>query len=321
MATIKDIARMADVSMMTVSRAFNNPEQVKEALRLEIYRIAEEIHYRPNQAARSLATSRTGVIQIITSMNAYEYYFTQLFAGVADHLSEKGYSIMISRDYQLNYRCDGLILMGLGLGEDKRILKHIKTPTVLIGKTDMEVDWIDVDNVDGIFQVTEYLINNGHKNISYLDIDSTEGFGGERYDGYKKCLHHYNIKEDLRFYFQAQNDLTDVRDKAKEILLQMVKFESTAIICATDVMAFGLINIAKQLGIKIPKDISVVGFDGFLFHMMTDPHLTTVSQPIYKMGADIADVLIERLEKPEMPLVRRLIKTDLIIGESVKSLL
>lgn len=317
MATIKDIAEMANVSMMTVSRAFNKPEQVKEEVRTRIMEIAEQLRYVPNQAAKSLATNKTGIIQIITKMNSYEYYFTQLFAGVADHLSLSGYSIMINREYSLNFKCDGAIYMGLEIGQDHTIFEEINVPAVLFGKTDMPVDWLDIDNVDGSYQVTKHLIDKGHKVLAYFGVQSHEAYCIERYNGFDHAMKEAGNVTTPKLYFSTTHDMLEAKEEAKHVLQTMMDEKATGVVCATDMLAYCIIDVAKTMGIEVPKQISVVGFDGFLFNTMSNPHITTVVQPVYKMGMDLADMIIDRLKYPDSAPKRIVVGTTLLEGESV----
>lgn len=317
MATIKDIAKKTGVSVMTVSRAFNNPTVVKESVRNEILAVAKELGYVPNQAARSLASNKTGIIQIVTRMDPSDYYFTQLFTGAADTLSDHGYSIMINRHKALNYQYDGAIYMGLLPGDDKVLFEEMKKPFVIFGKSELPLDWVDIDNVNGTRQVTKYLIDQGHKKIGFLGIKEEESFIKERFDGYQQAMIEAGLpinKESIFYTDHSIEGVMAIRDQ----LLDHLKV--TAYVCESDVLAYQLIKCAQEKGIKIPEDLSVVGFDGFMFNRLSKPHITTVVQPVYEVGRAIAHALMNRMENPKQPVNRQMIQTSLDVGESVKKL-
>lgn len=314
MATIKDIAEKVGVSMMTVSRAFNNPALVKKDLRLEIMETAKRMGYVPNQAAKSLANNKTGVIQIVTSIEAGDYYFTQLFMGVADCLSELGYSIMINRFKELGYQCDGMIFMGLEKNEDKHLFETIKKPFIIFGKSELSIDWIDIDNFHGMKLVTEHLIEKGHKNIAFVGINNNEAYSVERLNGYLDTMDKANLQVDINELHSVPNNIEEARAHAASILSAS---SATAFACESDLIAYALIESAKEMGIRIPEELSFVGFDGIMYHHMSKPSITTVVQPVYDIGRKAARMLLRRMNKPDIPQQQIIVKTSFLEGESV----
>lgn len=315
MATIKDIAEKAGVSMMTVSRAFNNPKIVKDEVRVKILAIAKELNYLPNQAARSLASKKSGMIQIITRMNPDDFYFTQLFTGAAHYLSDHGYSMMISKGKTREYQYDGAVFMGLSAGEDQLIYHTIKKPYVLLGKTDLPIDWVDIDNTDGSYKMTKYLIDSGHKKIGLIGINHDEAFTQERYLGYVKAMNAAGLTIPKEAVFRVPHSIEGGRRISP---IALAKKDITAYVCESDLLAYVLIDYAKEQGMSIPEQLSVVGFDGFLFNKMSIPHITTVKQPVYRVGVEIARVLVNRINEQDRPKQRVLIKTEFENGGSVK---
>lgn len=314
MATIKDIARETGVSIMTVSRAFNNPKLVKEEVRKEILEVAKELGYVPNQAARSLASSKSGIIQIVTRMDPKEFYFSQLFTGAADVLSDEGYSIMINRHEALSYQYDGAIFMGLHPGDDLHLQKTMTKPYVIFGKTDIDTDWVDIDNLGGMKEVTNHLIQKGHKVIGFIGLEVDENFVKERYEGFSSAMKQagLEIQEDHVFY--VNHSMEGVRDHMDKILSDK---SITAFVCESDVLAYALIENSKARGLRIPEDLSVVGFDGFMFNHMISPAITTVRQPVYQIGMEIGRCLLDRLKNPKDKAKRILIQTEFEPGGSV----
>lgn len=314
MATIKEIAQALDISIMTVSRAFNNPKVVKESLREQIYAKAQELGYVPNQTAKSLASKKTGIIQIITRLDPKDPYFTRLFTGAAEYLSKNGYSIMISHSSTLNVQCDGAIFMGLLPGEDKSILSAFDKPKVLFGKSDTPVDWVDIDNEGGIQMVTEMLIEEGHTNIGFVGIKTNEGYGQERYDGFISAMQKYDLPIHQKNVYATQLDMDHIRAVAGDVIKNK---DISAVVCSTDLIGFGLIDVARNAGIYVPRELSVVGFDGLFHHLLSDPKLTTVAQPVYKIGQVLAKTLLERMEEPNKDYEHKVIPLELLREASV----
>lgn len=316
MATIKDIAKAAGVSAMTVSRAFNSPDMVKEEVRKNILKIAKDLQYVPNQAARSLMASKSGIIQVVTGMDPSIHYFTQLFTGAAQYLSEHGLSTMISYKEKGNFQCDGVIYMGLKEEEDKQLLESENKPFVLFGKSDLSIDWVDINNVDGIYTVTKHLIENGHKNIGYIGVKD-DVFNKERYMGFCKAMADFSLKIDEASVFSINHTMEDIKGIGSDIL----NCENiTAFVCETDFIAYGLIEYCKEHGRSIPDDLSFVGFDGILHNKLSNPHITTVVQPVYEIGIELAKMLVNRINNPESSKQELLIETVFEKGESVKNL-
>lgn len=317
MATIKDIAKKAGVSAMTVSRAFNSPDLVKEEVRERIMSIAEDLAYVPNQAARSLVGKKTGIVQIVMGMDPGDFYFTQLLAGATNYLSEHGYSVMINRHNTHDYQYDGAIFMGLNEGEDARIHREIKKPFVLFGKSDLPMDWVDLDNVDGMYQITKHLMDKGHTGIGFVGLHVREPYARERYVGYQKAMEEAGLSTPQGAYFETTHGFDGIKAIAKD----MVAVKGvTAYVCETDTLAYGLIDEVKGMGMTVPDDLSVAGFDGFLFNQISSPHITTMRQPVFDIGVAVSKVLIDRIEHPDRPYVRQLITTTLEQGESVKEI-
>lgn len=317
MATIKDIAREVGVSAMTVSRSFNNPDTVKEEVRMTILEVAKEMNYMPNQAARSLAASKSGVVQIVTGLDPSIYYFTQLFTGAAQYLSKHGLSTMISYKEKGNFQYDGVIYMGLEEGADRRLFRSEKKPVVLFGKSELPIDWVDINSVDGIYTVAKHLIDNGHTQIGYIGIDSNEIFNKERYQGYGNAMDDHALTIDNHCIFFTEHSEAGVESIGEAILANK---NVTAYVCETDFLAYRLIEYCKEHNVSVPDDLSVVGFDGILHNKLSSPHITTVVQPVYQIGIELAKALITRMAEPDAPREEKLLKTTFEVGGTVKDL-
>lgn len=319
MITLKDIAYDAGVSVITVSRVINTPEMVKPETRKKVEASIAKFNYSPNPIAKALATHRTNVIDVyipksIDLSNPFAMYF---IAGISDALSRKMYSFLIRRDRDIEHKCDGYIATGLLKNEIYEMYEYAKErnlPLVLFGHTELpDVNCVDVDNIEGTKGITMYLINKGHRKIAMINVDEDKDYTIDRFLGYKEALETVGETLDVDIVVKASNNEMG-GFKAMQKLLAVDTF--TSVLCATDTIALGAIRAIVEAGKKVPDDISVVGFDGLGHHLLTNPHITTVQQPIFEIGRLLAESLIDRITGNKTP-VNQLVKPTLFIGKSV----
>ena len=186
MATVKDVARAAGVSAITVSRVVNTPESVSPRTRARVEQAMAELHYVPNAAAKNLVTNRSGVVDVYVpeSIDLSNPFVMHLIAGISKVLSEHMYSFLILRSRRREHRCDGYIVTGLlkdEINEFARYASERGRPVVLFGHTELPgVDCIDVDNVAGAKMGVEYLITLGHRNIAMINVDEDKDYTTDR---------------------------------------------------------------------------------------------------------------------------------------------
>ncbi|MGL6008329.1 MAG: LacI family DNA-binding transcriptional regulator [Culicoidibacterales bacterium] len=313
MITINDVAKHAKVSKMTVSRVINHPEQVTEDLRERVIFSMAELNYRPNYAARAIASSKTGIIQFIVKekIDTTDPYFIHLLAGISEGLSEKYYSLlMLTQDSNYRGRCDGIIYTGMN-SEDLQAL-DLDTPCIIFGENQEGYDFIDVDNEAGTKLSTMYFIEQGYQNIAMFTMDWNVRFAQQRKNGYIQAMADHNLKTKI---FDIQND-TEIAKKEAFAVLQNHTFE--AVICGSDAIAVGVTRAARKLGIKIPEELAVIGFDGVFLDQIANPKITTVKQPIHEMGRSLASELIETIESKRTTVVHRYFQPQLVVRETTK---
>ena len=260
--TIADIARETGFSLMTVSRAFNSPDKVSPRTLSKILDKAEELDFHPNQVARSLALKRTNIVYVYIpkELSATEPFVTQTVAAIGERLGESGYSFLLSREFPHKVTCDGVIVMGVNKEtEDKLSSLQIERPVVLYGNHPSVPAWVDVDNYEGQKLAVKHLINKGCKNIAYMSAPLYMNYAKERLQGYKDEMENNN-----REVFAVECNDNNVSEGYEEtkVLLQTGK-PIDGIVCATDSIAVGCIHALNDEGYEIPKDVAVVGFDGF----------------------------------------------------------
>ncbi len=316
MATMKDVAQLAGVSLITVSRVINSPDIVSEATRLKVEQAMEALDFMPNFAAKALAQNNTRTIYLYIPGNIgiSDPFNMHLIAGVAEELSNANYLFLVKRDLEFNHRCDGAIVMGLDLSEENAFTAKIKVPFVLFGKNDLDIDCVDVDNELGAVMMTDKIIANGHKKIGFIMRDTSQRYAHERLEGYKKALEKNNIPFDEKLVRYAENSEQEGYTNAYDL---MTREKPTAIFCCVDLLAIGAFRAAEKLKLKIPRDISIAGFDGLIFDLIPKVPLTTVRQPVYETGRALAARLLERLKNPKLPYERKYLEPEMKWRESV----
>lgn len=303
MATITDIAQRTGFSPMTVSRAFSNPDKVKPQTRQIILNVAEELNFHPNTVASSLARKCTNIIfvYIPAELSATEQFVSQTVTAIGERLGEYGYSFLLSRKLPKGEGFDGMIMMGLSQDEERDILKarKINKPVVLYGNSDEFETWVDVDNYRGEYQAVEYLLDKGKRNIAAIAAPQKMRYAEQRLRAYRDCMEENGLLLDEHYIVTGEANEQGGYQCTRELLSSGIAVD--AIACATDPMAVGCIRALKEQGLRIPEDISVVGFDGFGHENVSNPKLTTVRQPLFEVGVKLAETVITLLEggKPQ----------------------
>ncbi|MDA3901315.1 MAG: LacI family DNA-binding transcriptional regulator [Spirochaetes bacterium] len=308
MTRLKDIADKMGISVMTVSRALNTPELVKPELLARIKKVAQDLNYVPHHGARSLATNKTGIIQIFTGLDFTDHYFMLLQAGIIECLSKNGYALMVSTGSKVTFRCDGIIAMSLAAGESEHYFDNINVPSVLFGQTEAPVDYVDTDNQGGIRLAVEHLLDLGHREIAFMGLSTPEPFGRWRYEAFIETMEVHGIAVNPENVLWTPNNRKDILKECPKIFENI---NYTAIVCSNDEQAHAFIEIAREYGVKIPDDLSVVGFDGIQLHELTTPRLTTIVQPVIKIGHKLAELLLKRIKDPNRNLERILFENTL----------
>ena len=319
MSTIYDVAEMAGVSAMTVSRVLNNPDKVSPGARKRIEHAIEVLGYKTNQAARSLVAKSTGIVKIVHSEKqaAQDPYFMTLFAGMSAVLSENTIAQLIIHDFAPHLKCDGMIVMGLKKGQalDLNIGAN-SVPVVLFGKGFDDVDWVDVDNMAGSYSATKHLLELGHQEIAFFSFQIEEPYIQEREAGYRQAMAEFGIEVQPSW---VVSDMTNDSASAKKSALRVLRTaDFSAIVCASDIVALGVTQAAKELNIDVPGALSVTGFDGVGVDLMSDPRLTTAKQPVFEVGRRLAEILVQRIKSRQAnyQVTHELMQTKLIVRDS-----
>lgn len=331
--TIKDIARLANVSTTTVSKIINNKaDDIGKATIDRVKKIIQEKNYTPNIIARSMVTKKTKTIGLIIP-DVRNPFFTELVRGAEDITVERGYNLFFCNtdddlDKEINYinalidkNVDGIAIAGAALrDEEKEKEVKIGTPIVTLDRNvyfeGVQAN-IEINNFKGAYEAVKYLIELGHEKILYLSGPLDIKPSIDRLEGYKKALEESNIAFDNRRVILGKYH----KDFAKEIMDKMWnKSDFTAIFCGNDLIAIGTIKSLKEHGLNVPNDISVVGFDDISIASFMSPALTTIRQPSYTIGYKATELLINIIEKKEVESNNIVLNTELKIRESTKSI-
>jgi len=313
LATIYDIAKKAGVSTATVSRVLNGVNHpIKEETKQRILQIARELDYRPNVIAKSLAGGKSHTIALIIPSITNDFY-TQICEVIEEKLEQKGYHTYLcntrrSVEKESRYiesliarKVDGVIFSPTRVKpEDNHVnLKNIEKlkkhgiAVVAFGSQFKGVSQIYINTYQGAFDATSYLINLGHKRISFIDGLSA-GTRKSRRRGYIKALEEAQINFDPSLVTAGNLRMEDGYSCTLELL--KLKNPPTAILAANNLMAIGALKAARDKGLHVPGDLSVIGFDDSLLSMVVDPTLTVIKQPLKEIGEAAFKLLINQLE-------------------------
>jgi len=312
--TMQTIAERVGVSQATVSYVLNNKPgaRVSAAVRAEILRLARELNYYPNEAARRLAGMRSrtlGILQLYVRHSVLAgWWSSEIMRGIADVGFAQGYHLMIYamsedvREMCLNAvysgRLEGLII--LAPYKDEPLLKelsHAGVPLAAVGAQQVfgeKMVAVDANNEMGGYLATRHLIEEGHRRIAHLHGMLSIPNAYDRYQGYLRALQEANLPMDPDLL--APTDFSERGAyEATQRLLQLPN-PPTAIFAANDVSAIGALRAVKDAGLRVPDDIAIIGYDGAPITELTEPPLSTVQQPAAEMGRTAARLLIEVIE-------------------------
>jgi len=331
--TIKDIARMANVSHTTVSRALNDKSRIKNETKERILSIARELNYRPNFIARSLVMRRTKTLGLVITTIANPFY-TELSQGIEATAINLGYNIILCSthsdlstekqyiDMLRSKGVDGIIFTSAHMGDPNILaLAEEGFPIILVNRRTYhpvireKVDYVGVDNIHGGFLAVEHLIKLGHRRIGVIGGSSESSVGFERLEGGKKALAAHGL-DVISDYFLEGDFLKGSGYQGGKKFLGMSE-PPTAIFATNDYMALGAYQAITEEGVKVPEEVALIGFNDIEFTSMKGIELTTVGQKKYEMGALAVKTLVERVEGAKLGLPKEIIlEPELIIRKT-----
>lgn len=319
MATIKEVAHYAKVSVATVSRAINGNGYVKQETRDKIEAAIQALNYQPNEVARSLNMKKSKLIGLLLP-DMSNPFFTLVARGVEDMAMARGYHIMIGNGAmdetkELNYlsmfkvnQCSGVIASQLSTPHAFEQLHALQSPCVLIDRAAEGDTCVEADHVQGGTLQAETILKGNATSVLllYQNLDYTSFRA--RFDAAKKVLEEANVS----VVTQLEGALTE---KLLERYIDTYTIDS--IICSNDVMAFKVMQWLHTLNIKVPEEVQVVGYDDIPFATMFIPTLTTVRQPAYELGQQATQQLIDELEGRVAP-TSTILEVDMVHRASTR---
>jgi LacI family transcriptional regulator len=321
MITIRDVASHARVSVTTVSHVLNGTRAVSPEARDRVRHAVEALNYVPSALARSLKSSRTHTVGMLIPNNSNPY-FAEIIRGIEDRCYASGFSVVLCNTddeplKQSTYvrlmaekQVDGIIVVSSGTDPELiSELRKLSMPQVIVDREieDLAADLVEVHHEAGARLATEYLLGLGHRRIACIAGPQALSSARQRLEGYRNALKAAGIRADAAWI--RTGDFTSEGGYAAALsLLQGGGERPTAVFAANDLMAVGAICAAAQQGLRIPQDLSVIGFDDIALANHTNPPLTTIAQPKHETGHLAADLLLLRIAQPGRELQKRVLQ-------------
>lgn len=310
--TIKDVAQKSNVSVATVSRVINNLDGYSEETRKKVIEVMDELGYQRNAIARNLKVKETRTIGVLYPKASTTYY-VEILDGIEDFAQCNNYSVIICNtgdnwerisEYLrvLSERqVDGLIICSIPPKDDlyEQVVES-NIPTVLVSSLSYRysLPYVKVDDYQAAYSATLYLIENGHKEIAVIAGKNDDFIAGvPRVNGFLQALKDNNLHVKKKLIQERGFSFSDGVEGMKELLKAKEKF--TAVFAASDDSAVGALSVAHAKGLKVPEDISIIGYDNTNIAQMSYPPLTTVGQPLYEMGKKSVEMLLKRISSNE----------------------
>ncbi|KKI92692.1 hypothetical protein WQ54_07280 [Bacillus sp. SA1-12] len=296
--TIKDVAKKANVSYSTVSRILNNLPGYSEETKRKVEKVIEELGYQPNEIARGLINRKTKTIGVLVP-GVSDLFVSEILDGIEEQARKSGYSVMIcktkyrTKDYlQTLYekRVDGIIMISGSIDQESYKEIEIKdVPVVIVaGKSKYpKIPYININEYQASYDAVKYLVEKGHSHIGMIAGTKND----DREKGFKDALNDngINVSNHMITYGNYHFD-SGVR-AMEELIINYPSI--TGVFCASDEMAVGALSCLYKQGIKVPEQISIIGFDNTATAKKAIPPLTTVAQPLYEMGESAVKLLID----------------------------
>lgn len=334
MASIQDVAKIAGVSIATVSRYINNPDQVKSATRDKVQKAITSTGYSPNTLARNFRRGKSGIILVVVPTIA-DPFFEGVMSGIMQVADELHYSIFIREtrknsltadEYSnmiFSKQADGIILLAsLCPFTPPTTTNSQKTQPIIISCESVVPELahfpsVRIDNIAAAKEATDYLINLGHKRIGFIYGSRTLTLTLDRERGYQRAMKQAKLAVEDGWVVEGSLSLDGARKATRKLLNH--QNPPTAIFCANDEMAMGTLHEIKSAKLSVPEDISVVGFDDIRYAEILDPPLTTIAQPAEEIGERTMHRLYKAIEGRDIGTEEEIVPHKLIIRRSTSA--
>ncbi len=332
-ATLQDVARIAGVSTKTVSRVINNEANVAAETAERVRQAVAKLNYVPNSAARSLSRGRAMAIAFVAGWSVNTAYSSMLIDNLLQDTMRKDHSLMLFQSDAgtaervsaafLGQQIDSIVLDSMAAENPALIarLESLRRPYVVLHPNFLDrypgASFVRIDNQWGAMQATEYLVKLGHRAIGFVSFP-TRMPATERLSGYRAALEQAGIDFRSDYVYEAFDRPVQIGYKGA-LQLMSANPEITAIFAATDEIAMGTLTAIWQLGLKVPEDVSVIGFDDISMASSITPPLTTMRQPIGEISRTVVEMAIDMVENPHRKRSDVVLPTELIVRNSCQA--
>jgi DNA-binding LacI/PurR family transcriptional regulator len=323
--TIRDVAEYAGVGVGTVSRVLNDNPSVSDATRQKVLAAIESLNYAPNPIARRLSLRKTLAIAVVVPFFTRPA-FTERLRGVEYALADSEYDLILFNvettarrdayfhDVPRRERFDGLLIVSLSpRNGDVEHLLRAGVPTVLLDARHPDLSRVVIDDVAGGQLATQHLIDMGHRKIGFVGDQLENPFNfissRDRYEGYRQALAEASIPFRAQHHRQAEHGREPARQMASDLMA--TSNPPTAIVAASDTQAFGVLEAARDAGLKVPGDLSVIGYDDI--EIAEYLGLTTIRQPLFALGVEGVELLLDSIANPPPAPRRVLLPVELVV--------
>jgi LacI family transcriptional regulator len=332
---LEQIAKLSGVSRSTVSRVINNDPNVSVVTREKVLQVVKRVNYAPNAAARSLAAGHTNVLGLVIPMGVAalftDPYFTILIQGVSSACNLREYSVMLwlaepeferrmIRQIMHNGMLDGVIVSSMLMNDSLvQALADGGFPFILVGRhpTDARISYVDADNQGGAREAVTHLLRLGCTRVATITGPQNMIAGSDRLAGYRAALHDRGAAFDPALV--VEGDFTEAG--GYHAMQRLLSRRPDAVFAASDIMAMGAMRAIREAGLRVPEDVALVGFDDLPQAARTDPPLTTIRQPVHRLGGTAVDTLIDVIEHSNSSPRRIVLPTELVVRASCGSAL
>ena len=320
------------MSVTTVSRVLNNMPNVRPEVRNRVMEAVQALHYHPSRTARRLRAKRSSVLGLIIP-DIQNPFFTSVVRGIEDVAHERDYSVVLCNTDEnsekerlyIEVMCAedvaGVILATTSESDPcVNPLVECGIPFVAIDRdiACADVDTVLVSNAEAVFDAVSHLIELGHRRIGYISLPLSLTVGSERHTGYRQAFEQHGLP--------VAPELIRVGDahqfSGHQCALELLRLDPpiTALFVANNLMTLGALDAIHECGTRVPEQLSLIGFDDMPLAAYLQPPLTTVAQPTYELGKKAAELLLERIERPDKPVEMARLKTRLVVRGSTRAL-
>lgn len=328
--TIAELSRLLGISQSTVSKALNERADVSDETRARVLQAATNLGYQPSAAARNLRRQRTDKLGLIVNypIDQVGDFLAELVPGAAIAAEQAKYNLILYTSVagqlqEIAKLCrarevDGMILLWPPqLDETVNLIKQEQMPFVVAPRRipHADVSFVAADHQQGARLLTQHFIEHGHRRIAFISRPESFETDTDRRAGYRRALAEANIPFEEQYLIETNSRIEKNAENAFASLLAL-DAPPTAILVFTDPMAVKILATAKEMGLNVPDDIAIAGYDGLSISAVTTPTLTTVRQPIPAMGRIAVQNLLAQIQDPSLPAAQAILPVELVVRES-----